>query len=273
MDLERHYSIGEFSRASGVPAKTLRFYHEKGLLVPAAIDPATGYRSYDHGSLERARVIVALRKLEFSLDEIGAILSKAEGDEDILDQLDRRKQEIAGEIVRRRSMIQVIDSIVRAERDQQAAALNSPHHVQESELGPLLVAGIRMTGRYEDCGKAFGKLARKLGRFVAGKAMCLYCDAEYREDDADFEPCFPVSKAVTADGIACHELGPAHVIRLVHAGPYDQLHRSYARLLESAATRGLELDTPSREVYLKGPGMIFKGNPDKYLTEIQIPLK
>ena len=27
---------------------------------------------------------------------------------------------------------------------------------------------------------------------------------------------------------------------------------------------------PSREIYLKGPGMIFRGNPKNYLTEIQI---
>lgn len=27
---------------------------------------------------------------------------------------------------------------------------------------------------------------------------------------------------------------------------------------------------PTREVYLKGPGMIFKGNPKNYLTEIQM---
>jgi effector-binding domain-containing protein len=31
--------------------------------------------------------------------------------------------------------------------------------------------------------------------------------------------------------------------------------------------------TPSREIYLKGPGMIFKGNPKNYLTEIQIFLE
>jgi hypothetical protein len=30
---------------------------------------------------------------------------------------------------------------------------------------------------------------------------------------------------------------------------------------------------PTREVYLKGPGMIFKGNPKNYLTEIQIQVK
>ena len=30
---------------------------------------------------------------------------------------------------------------------------------------------------------------------------------------------------------------------------------------------------PTREVYLKGPGMLLKGNPEKYLTEIQIPVR
>jgi hypothetical protein len=30
---------------------------------------------------------------------------------------------------------------------------------------------------------------------------------------------------------------------------------------------------PTREIYLKGPGMIFKGNPENYLTEIQIMIE
>jgi DNA-binding transcriptional MerR regulator len=33
------FSIGEFSTASGITVRTLRFYHEIGLLVPAAVDP------------------------------------------------------------------------------------------------------------------------------------------------------------------------------------------------------------------------------------------
>ncbi|MBK5240338.1 hypothetical protein [Clostridium sp.] len=30
---------------------------------------------------------------------------------------------------------------------------------------------------------------------------------------------------------------------------------------------------PSREIYIKGPGMIFRGNPSNYITEIIIPFK
>ena len=54
-------------------------------------------------------------------------------------------------------------------------------------------------------------------------------------------------------------------------GPYDQLGRSYAKMLQHANDRKLNLALPTREVYVKGPGMIFKGNPKNYLTEIQLP--
>lgn len=45
--------IGEFSRASWLSIKALRAYHEMGLLVPAEIDPPTGYRSYSAPSWSR----------------------------------------------------------------------------------------------------------------------------------------------------------------------------------------------------------------------------
>jgi effector-binding domain-containing protein len=43
--------------------------------------------------------------------------------------------------------------------------------------------------------------------------------------------------------------------------------------LQQANERKLNLALPTREIYLKGPGMIFKGNPKNYLTEIQLPFK
>ena len=56
------FSIGEFSKASGISPKTLRFYHDRGILVPAAIDQATGYRFYDEISLERAQIMLLSRR-------------------------------------------------------------------------------------------------------------------------------------------------------------------------------------------------------------------
>ena len=70
----------------------------------------------------------------------------------------------------------------------------------------MLVAGMRMTGRYSDCGKGFATLGKRLGRHIAGKPMCLFYDGEYRDDDANFEPCMPMRKPVEADGISVREL-------------------------------------------------------------------
>ena len=44
---------------------------------------------------------------------------------------------------------------------------------------------------------------------------------------------------------------------------------AYARLLGYVKDKGWEAQLPYREIYLKGPGMIFRGNPKNYLTEIQ----
>ena len=111
----------------------------------------------------------------------------------------------------------------------------------------------------------------RLGRHIAGKPLCLYYDGEYREDDADFEPCFPIRREIAVDGVSVRTLPGGRGLALIHRGPYDQLGRSYAKILQHANERKFNLALPTREVYVKGPGMIFKGNPKNYLTEIQLP--
>jgi len=50
------------------------------------------------------------------------------------------------------------------------------------------------------------------------------------------------------------------------------LGRSYAKILRQADGQKLKISLPTREIYVKGPGMIFQGNPKNYLTEIQLPV-
>jgi len=63
-------STGEFARASGLSRKALRLYDELGLLPPAQVDPATGYRFYDPAQLEQARLVAWLRRLGMPLATI-----------------------------------------------------------------------------------------------------------------------------------------------------------------------------------------------------------
>src|SRR5204862_5670930 len=102
------YSIGEFSTISGIPVRTLRFYHEVGLFVPAAVDPQTNYRSYDERNLELAKVLVALRGLEFSLEQIQEILNVCRDDADLIGQLERQKKTFAAKVQHYQSLINTI---------------------------------------------------------------------------------------------------------------------------------------------------------------------
>ncbi len=150
---------------------------------------------------------------------------------------------------------------------------NSIFEVEEKELASMLIAGVRMQGKYSDCGRGFGLIGKKMGRAICGKPFCLHYDSEYREENADFEACMPIRRRQEVEGIAVRDLPGGRCVALLHQGPYEALGRSYAKILEYVKSRGYEVALPTREVYLKGPGMIFKGNPQKYLTEIQLPLK
>lgn len=264
------YSIGEFSRITGLSIKTLRFYHEQNVLLPTSVDPSTGYRYYGPHLIETARVIVRLRELDFSLADITGILANHDDDADILDFLEQHRAAIQDKLRQYRQIATALDQIITQEREVRTTMSEENFEIQEKTLEPLLIAGVRFKGKYSDCGQGFSRIGRKFGRQICGTPLMLCYDSEYREDDADIEPCMPIRKGESVDGVIVRELPGGHAVTLQHRGPYTELGRSYARLLAFVKQHGWTIQSPTREIYLKGPGMIFKGNPKKYLTEIQI---
>lgn len=146
----------------------------------------------------------------------------------------------------------------------------SSPEIVEKQVEDMLIAGIRYKGKYGDCGKYFRWIGRKMGRWICGKPFNLYYDPQYKEIDADIESCFPIRRSQQVEGISVRTLPGSRCISLVHIGPYEQLGRSYEALSAYIQENGCQTDQPIREIYLKGPGMIFKGNPQKYRTEIQM---
>ena len=67
-------TIGRFAKATGLSIDTLRHWDAEGLLAPAHVDPATGYRRYRPDQAAPARAIAALRDLELSVPAIRALL-------------------------------------------------------------------------------------------------------------------------------------------------------------------------------------------------------
>jgi len=270
--MKNSYSIGEFSQVTGLSVKTLRFYHEKEILIPSSVDEATGYRFYDESKIDKARVIMRLRQMEFSVEDVASVLGQCSDEADILNYLERQMKTIQKRMREDREIVRSLAQIIANERDARQLLECSAFAVEEKTLEPLLVAGIRMKGKYSECGKAFSRLGKEIGRQICGKALCLIYDREYHDDGADFEPCFPVRKSLTVGGVSIRTLPGGRCLTLVHRGPYDQLGRSYAKILKLADQRKQAITSPTREVYIKGPGMIFRGNSKNYLSEIQLPL-
>jgi DNA-binding transcriptional MerR regulator/effector-binding domain-containing protein len=266
------FTIGEFSKITGLTVKTLRFYHDRGLLVPAYVDAQTSYRYYDSRQIDKARIITQLRSLEFTVQQISAMLTNCDDEADIFDFLERQRTVLEQKIRQYRGIMTTLETIIHNERQARMAIQNSTFDVQEKTVDTLLMAGVRMKGRYSECGKGFAQIGKSLGRHISGKSFLLHYDTEYKED-ADFEACMPIRQGRAVPGISVRELPGGRCVSLLHKGPYEELGRSYAKIWTYIKEKGYEIVTPTREVYLKGPGMIFRGNPKNYLTELQMLIK
>jgi MerR family transcriptional regulator, thiopeptide resistance regulator len=73
---KRYLRIGQIAERSGVSAKALRLYEQRGLLKPCAHSEA-GYRLYGPDALRRLMQIVVLKRSGFTLAQIEGLLSSA----------------------------------------------------------------------------------------------------------------------------------------------------------------------------------------------------
>lgn len=121
--------IGEVARRAGVPASTLRYYEEKGLITPSGRHGLR--RQYDPGVLERLALIALGRSAGFSLDEIGRMFAP-DGQPD----LDRRMLAAKAEELeaRMRELAVLRDSL------RHAAACPAPSHMECPTFRGLLRA-------------------------------------------------------------------------------------------------------------------------------------
>jgi len=266
------FSIGEFSKMTALSIKSLRLYHEKDILIPANIDSFTGYRYYNEDNFETAKSIKILKQFDFSLAEIKDIVQERRDESDIIHYLEKKQKDIESKLTRYSEMSRTIQEILITEKE---AAINSAlqNSVNEKQIKSILIAGYRLKGRYEDVGKGFQVLRKNMGLFISGKPMALHYDGEYKEKDADFEPCFPIKKGKSHQGISVRELPGGRAVTLIHKGPYETIGESYKTIFSYIHKKGFQTHLPTREIYLKGPGLIFTGNPKKYLTEITIMIE
>jgi DNA-binding transcriptional MerR regulator len=249
-------SIGVFSTASLVSIKSLRRYHEQGLLVPAAIDPTTGYRSYRVSQLVDAQVIKRLRDLDLPLRAVEEIVRAR--DPEVTRQLIADHEQLMRE--RLGDLTRLVDELqhaimqpslrtpayIRHEPDQHILAItemvNDPGHDNYA---------VFLNGAYT---RIWTNLQR-LGAIPIGPSGALYPPKV--EGDSEVITAFmPIAAPVVLDddaiaaGIANQLLAGAPCAILTHQGSYSTMGDSYRQIGAWVVTNAVPADQQVRELYV-----------------------
>jgi DNA-binding transcriptional MerR regulator len=262
-------SVGDFSRMTHLTVKTLRHYHEVGLLEPAAIDPATKYRYYTIEQLGQAQVIRRLRDLDMPVADVKAVLAA----HDVTDRnalIAKHLERLETELARTRAAVESLRSLLepaprgyeithRTETAMPAIAIEAV--VEHGDLGvwwPGAIAELHAT-----------VTAQQLR--IAGPTGGLYAAELFQDARGHAVVFIPVAGAVKSIGRVRPFTVPAAELAIVtHAGSHDDVDRAYSELGAYVATHEIGVAGPIREYYLRDPHE--HPDPATRLTEIAWPV-
>lgn len=290
------YTIGQFSFITRLPVKTLRYYDEIGLLRPARVDEATGYRYYGVEEMTQAATITLFRDLDFSLAEVAELVGLARNGDlgDLAEWLRRQERVVSERKVRYETLLARLRTLTQdleKEADMEALA------VIEKQLDEQVILTLRKKGRYEELGPMYGQLFQFAGMHgiaPAGPPVYICRDEEYQPEEADLEAAVPVAgdrdaiEAAVRDGggpigdeavdaedsrgrVGMRVLPGGRALAVTHVGPYERVGAAYKVLMDTVAQRGLEPTGPSREIYLTDPTQVE--SPEEYVTEVVLPVR
>lgn len=258
-------TIGDFSRMSFLSVKTLRHYHDIGLLEPADIDPDTSYRRYSTEQLPDAQVILRLRGFGMPLDEIRQVLRApdiASRNATIISHLERMEERLA----ETRSAVRSLRQLLESEP--------SPVVVEHRHVPPTWVLAITTRTSYQQSGPWLPAARRTLADALSATGLersgpdgSLYfaeffTDSGYAElDDVTtskvvaFVPVAPPAAARPAelgpdDQVILSQLPAADLAVTTHHGSCAELDRSYARLGSYVTEHAIGVAGPIREHHL-----------------------
>ncbi|MEU7833845.1 MerR family transcriptional regulator [Nonomuraea sp. NPDC049129] len=110
----RRWNIGDLAAATGVTVRTLRYFHQIGLLCPAERS-AAGHRVYTGDDVRRLYQILALRELRLPLAEIADSLDGADLQATIQHQLELVERRLAAQHTLRRQLLGVTQALREAQ--------------------------------------------------------------------------------------------------------------------------------------------------------------
>lgn len=263
------YRIGEFSSITRLTVKALHYYDSEGMLIPTGRGD-NGYRLYSQEDFQRARLIQLLRQLDFSIAEIRDLIDRCHTEGDLRAFLTEKRAQLQRDVQEKHALIRTIDSRLTLMEKAEYKMANYTFEVKE--FPAARVASLRTRAPYSEITAQLSTLFKAVKNGAGGAPFSLYYDGEHAEQ-ADIESCVPLKPDAKCSGVSVRTIPAFRALCTTHTGSYDTLNLAYKALMDHASAQGYQLDLPSHEYYLKGPGMLFQGDPDGYVTEIAIPLR
>jgi DNA-binding transcriptional MerR regulator len=259
-------TIGQFATLTHLSVRTLRRYHEAGLLEPATVDPFTGYRYYAPEQIPNAQVIHRLRQLDVPLAEVKSIL--ATGDprqrtEVIMGHLRR----LENELDRTRAAVASLRRLLHPESADLRVELRS--------VPARTVAAISGQVDVDDAGTWYDSAMAELdGAFPpaerTGPPGGRYANELFTHGGGAMSVFRPVRTPRRSGRIEVVELPAADLAVAVHAGTHDDIEVTYGRLGAWVVAHALAVDGPINETYRVGPR--DTKDSDQWRTEIGWPV-
>ena len=262
------YKIGMFAAMNHITVKTLRFYEEQGLLMPAQTNQENGYRYYTLSQMAVIHQITALKQAGFTLEEIARIRSGAD-EEGVLQ---KKKSELIAKIAELTRQIAVVDGFL----SKQKTGLAAPVLVKTIPETTVAAMKTRLAS-YDSLFEVMpemGALMEKTGCECALPEYCFtnYLEPGYKDEDILVEICEAVTGAKQEiGGLYFRTLPEIQAACIFHRGSYGTLPESYEAVLRFIEENGYEIAGAIRESYIDG---VWNQDDDSgWLTEIQIPVR
>jgi DNA-binding transcriptional MerR regulator len=251
MTMQTRVPIGDFSLATHLSVKTLRYYHQIGLLEPAAIDPDSGYRYYSEDQLRAAQIIRRLRSLQMPVSEVRSVLRSSDTETRnrlIVSHLDRLESELA---VTRNAVTELRDLL---DRPQSAIGISRRSLPASAAIAITEVVDFQTIGPWWQGALAeLQAVVRSEGLTPCGPPGGLYAGEIFQRGSGEATVFIPVGGAATTVGRATLLKLPASDLAvLTHHGPLDTIDVTYSRLAAYSHRHEISIDGPVREDYLIG---------------------
>ena len=262
-------TIGDFSRATHLSVKTLRHYHEVGLLEPSQIDPGNGYRYYTERQIPIAQVIRRLRGLQMPIEEVKAVLSAPDSDARnrlIVAHLDRLEIELA----RTTAAVGELRNLLEHAPAQ--------HPLEHRTVPATPAIAIQQTIDREDIlawwQGALGELhaiARTQALQPTGPPGGMYASDIFEHGRGDATVFIPTQEATRPVGrVEPLLLPPVELAIARHDGSPADIDLTYGELGAYVMRHEISVEGPLREYYLIG--LLDTNNTDEWKTEIGWPI-